>query len=93
MCDVRGKVSGAGAGRAEAHRFTVRDFGVEFAREHVQKVELDRLVRLGVGLRLLDRLRGLRQERRGFLGDLGEVLKQELYTCRDPTRAQVNARE
>lgn len=60
------------------HRFAVGDFWVEFARQHVEQVEFDRLVRFGVGLRLFDALRGLREQGRGIFGDLGEVLEEEL---------------
>jgi hypothetical protein len=60
------------------HSFAVRDFGVEFARQHVEQVEFDRLVRFGVGLRLFDALRGLREQGCGVFGDLGEVLEEEL---------------
>lgn len=73
--ETKGGVSG---GQSRAHSFTVRDFRVQFARQHVEQVEFDRLVGFGVGLRLFDALCGLREQRRGVFGDLGEVLEEEL---------------
>lgn len=66
------------AEQRSTHSFAVRDFRVELARQHVEQVELDRLVRFGVGLRLFDALRGLREQGRGVFGDLGQVLEEEL---------------
>ena len=66
------------SGGQSTHSFAVRDFRVEFARQHVEQVEFDRLVRFGVGLRLFDTLCGLREQGRGVFGDLGQVLEEKL---------------